>query len=155
MRGQRFSVLRREVERYNVLCFLHALLHNEILPSLPRGARVELVFAVQEQMRELPVRRNPCVVQLALEYVRAENFRDRLQEVLTDDGVLLREDVQRRVLVADTLDDREEGRKVVNVSGVGVYRTCQCLRLVASLQNRSEMRGRPCKKRHGPAVCYD
>lgn len=95
--------------------------------------RVQLRFAVDEDARELPVPRKPGVVELALEDVRADDVCNRAEEVVTNDRVVTRDDVQGRVLLGDPLDDRQDRRKIFDVLRVREHCACKRIRLVSGL----------------------
>lgn len=63
----------------------------------------------------------------------AQHIDDGLYEVPADDGVLLRRDVQRGVLVRYALHDRQEWSEVVDVHGVRVDRLREYQGLVVRL----------------------
>lgn len=130
---ERHFVFWRKVKRRNVLRLLDPPLDDEFLPPFPRGALKQLMFAVDAYMSKLPVRDHPRVVELAAEDVGTKDVGDRPEKVLANDGVLRRDNMQRRVLMADAFDDRKNGSEVVDVGGVRPDGARERLGLVASL----------------------
>lgn len=81
----------------------------------------------------MPVGGSPRVVKLALEDVGPNDSGDSCQKILADNGVLGRFDAEGGMLIAETLDSRKEGSKVVDVGCVGVDCTSESLSLITSL----------------------
>src|SRR5690606_31924910 len=55
----------------------------------------------------------------------AEHFFDRRKKMLAHDGVMLRLDIQRAMLLRNQLHCRGQGTEIVDVRSVGAYRACE------------------------------
>lgn len=116
---QRLAIDRGEVEGGDLLGLLDLVGDLELAPVGPAlGLLVDLLLAADHDIGELPVRDAPGFLDLRGERV-AENLTHGLDEVLADDLVLVRLDVERRMLVADQLHGGTQSAQVVDVGGIG------------------------------------
>ena len=85
-------------------------------------------------MREVPVRDVPCVVERALERVRAEELGQRGEECRPDSEVVGGDNVHRCMLLGDALHNRQDRCKVLDVLRVSVHGTSEGLGLHTALR---------------------
>lgn len=113
--GQLSAVDGNEVERRDLVAFRHLLLDPEVTPIAPALRNlVELLFAIDHDLRELPIGCSPCIAYGGCERISKE-LSHGLEKVLANDVVLLGTDIERGVLMADELDRRPKGTEIVDV----------------------------------------
>lgn len=81
-------------------------------------------------MSQVPIAIVPSISNLGCHGV-AENVNNRLDQMLADNTVLVGSDMERSVLVGDSLDDGDHRREVVDVQCVGINSCGKGGRLVA------------------------
>lgn len=81
----------------------------------------------------MPVRSHPSLVQVAGKHIAPDDLGDGPEKILPNDSIMLWLDTEGGMFVTDTLDDRENRRKVINMSGICVDPAGKGLSLVSSL----------------------
>ena len=81
-------------------------------------------------MGQIPITIVPGITDLGSHGI-TEDVNNSLDQVLADNTVLVGSNMERSVLVGDSLDDGENRSEVVDVASVGINGSGKCGRLVA------------------------
>lgn len=81
-------------------------------------------------MGQIPITIVPGVTDLGSHGI-TEDVNNSLDQVLADNTVLVGSNMERSVLVGDSLDDREDRSEIVDVASVGINSSGKSGRLVA------------------------
>ncbi|CAN0618638.1 protein of unknown function [Burkholderia multivorans] len=127
---RRAAIGRRQVERRDLVALAHLARHLERTEAAPCRTRIQVCLGADQDLRELAVRDAPCFERVGIDRV-AEHFDDRCEQVLADDRVMLRTDVQAGMLVRDVRHRAAQHAQIVDVRRIGVDGARQGFGLVA------------------------
>ena len=108
--------------RYHVALF-HLFSKPTFGPLRFTNRLLDFGLSFDHQISQFPVYGGPCVSDLRRKSV-LKDLAHRTQKILTNHSILLRLDIETRVLLTDLLDSRQRHPKIVNIRSVGVQDCC-------------------------------